>query len=214
MASPSLTMGRGTRALAAVAATATGTTVFVEWARVWRRGSAPPPGAAHPVLAAGATAGRETLEVFREGYRESPNRENALFNMLAAFATTFGAARAATALIRSGRATRLLGDLVVGDRHIHHFVPGFVLGFAAGGASIAARDEGLDRWLAVPFGAGAALVFDEAALLLEMEDVYWSEEGVLSLQVSFATIALLASLALGVRLLRRGESRVLPVAGS
>jgi hypothetical protein len=44
-----------------------------------------------------------------------------------------------------------------------------------------------------------------------MEDVYWSEEGVLSVQFSFAAIALLAALALGVRLLRRGESSVLPV---
>jgi hypothetical protein len=33
---------------------------------------------------------------------------------------------------------------------------------------------------------------------------------VLSLQLSFATIALLAALALGVRLLRRGEPYVLP----
>ena len=46
-----------------------------------------------------------------------------------------------------------------------------------------------------------------------MEDVYWSEEGVLSLQFSFAAIALLAALALGrAAWLRRGEETVLPPA--
>jgi len=64
--------------------------------------------------------------------------------------------------------------------------------------------------MAIPFGAGAALVLDEAALLLELEDVYWSERGVLSLQLSFAAIAGLAALALALRLLRRGEASVLP----
>ena len=52
-------------------------------------------------------------------------------------------------------------------------------------------------------------MLDEAAVLLQLEDVYWSEEGVLSVQLSFAALAVLASLALVVRLLRRGESTVL-----
>jgi hypothetical protein len=208
-----LSPGRGTLVLGALAATATLVTVAVEWTRVWRRGSAPLPGETDHLLAAGRTATRETLAVIRAGYRAGPDRENALFNMLAAFAVTFGLARGVTALIRSDRAAGVLGNVVIADRHIHHYVPGFILGFAAGGTSIAARHEGADRWLAVPFGAGASLVLDEAALLLELEDVYWSAEGVLSLQLSFATMALLAALALGVRLLRRGESFVLPAPG-
>ena len=183
--------------MAGAAVAATAATVFVEWTRVWRHSHSP------------AAAGRDTLAVIREGYRVSPNRENAFFNMLAAFAATFGGARAVTALIRSGRVEGLLGNVRVGGRHIHHFVPGFVLGFAAGGAAIITRRDGVERWLAVPFGAGAALVFDEAALLLEMEDVYWSERGVLSLQASFAAIAILAAGALGVRLMQRGEALVL-----
>jgi hypothetical protein len=205
-----LTPGRGTKALGGVAITATVATAAVEWARVWRRGSAPLPHETDHLVAAGATATRETLAVLREGYRASPERENVVFNLLAAFAVTFGLARGTTFVIRSGRGSGLLHDVSVGDRHIHHFVPGFVMAFVAGGVSIATYHEGLDRWLAVPFGAGVALVLDEGALLLELDDVYWSEEGVLSLQVSFATIALLAALALGVRLLRRGEPYVLP----
>ena len=209
-----LTVGRGTKLLAGAAVTATAATIFFEWARVWRHDVEAAPGQPHNLLVDGRIAGRETLAVIREGYRVSPNRENAIFNMLAAFEVTFGGARAITALIRSGRVEGLLGNVSIGDRHIHHFVPGFILGFAAGGIGIASRRDGVERWLAVPFGAGAALVFDEAALLLEMEDVYWSERGVLSLQISFATIALLASLALGIRLMRRGEELVLPPADS
>jgi hypothetical protein len=101
----------------------------------------------------------------------------------------------------------------VGERHIHHFVPGIVLALGAGGCAIALRRRDVDRWLALPFGAGSALVLDEAAVLFQLEDVYWSEEGVLSVQLSFAALALLASLALAVRLLRRGESTVLAAPG-
>jgi hypothetical protein len=188
---------------------ATVATAGLEWARVWRRGSAPLPHETEHLVAAGATATRETLAVLREGYRASPIRENVLFNLLAAFALTFGFARGATFVIRTGRGSHMFRNVTVGDRHIHHFVPGFAMAFLAGGVSIASHREDLDRWLAVPFGAGVALVLDEAALLLELEDVYWTEEGVLSLQLSFATIGLLSALALGVRLLRRGEPYVL-----
>ena len=205
-----LRLGRPTVALGALAAAATATTAAVEIARVWRHGSAttPVPHDRARVLEAGRAATRETLAVVREGYRASPDRENAVFNMAAAFAATLGVARGITAVIRSGGGRGVLRNVRLGDRHIHHFVPGIVLGLAAGGTSIAVRKEHLDRWLALPFGAGAALILDEAALLLELEDVYWSEEGVLSVQVSFGALALLASLALGVRLLRRGEHSV------
>jgi hypothetical protein len=78
----------------------------------------------------------------------------------------------------------------------------------AGGASIALRHEQIDHWLALPFGTGAALVLDEAALLLELEDVYWTEEGLLSVEVALGTLSLLASLAVLIRIVRRGERRV------
>lgn len=192
-----------------MATLATISAVAVEVGRVWRRGSAELPSEAEHLLEAGRTATHETLEVFAAGYRASPSGENTLFNMLAAFAVTFGVARGSTTLIRKGRGGGFFRNLVVSDRHIHHYVPGFLLVFAAGGSSIAMRRPELDRWLAIPFGAGAALVLDEASLLLELEDVYWSEEGVLSLQISFAAMAVLAALALGVRLTRRGEPFVL-----
>ena len=204
-----LALDRTTQALGAIALMATAATAAVELGRVWRRGSAPLPSETDDLLEAAGTATKETLAVFREGYRTSSRRENAVFNMAGAFALTLGSVRGITMLIRSDRRFLILGDVVVRDRHIHHFVPGIVLGLGAGGTAIAVRTKEIDRWLALPFGAGAALIFDEAAVLLQLEDVYWSEEGVLSVQLSFAALAMLASLALAVRLLRRGESSVL-----
>ena len=53
------------------------------------------------------------------------------------------------------------------------------------------------------------LTLDESALLLELEDVYWSPEGLLGVQISLAVAALMGSVALGVRFIRRGARIVL-----
>jgi hypothetical protein len=102
----------------------------------------------------------------------------------------------------------------VGRRHIHHFVPGIVIAFGSGTGAIVTRDEGLEPILAVPFGVGMGLTLDESALLLELDDVYWTREGILSVQITLAVTALLASIALGLRLLRRGEQAVLEPASA
>ena len=203
-----LKLDRRTQAMGVVAVSAVVGTAAVEFARVWRRGSAPLPTETDDLVGAAGTATLEAIAVVREGYRVTSARENAVFNMLAAFTVTFGLTRGTTALIRSGRGGGILRDMVIADRRVHHFVPGILLTLAAGGTSISVRRKALDRWLALPFGGGAALILDEAALLLELDDVYWTEEGVLSLQVSFGAISLLAAIALAVRLLRRGESSV------
>jgi hypothetical protein len=97
----------------------------------------------------------------------------------------------------------------VGRRHIHHYVPGIVIAFVAGTGAILSRNERLEPVLAVPFGVGMGLTLDESALLLDLEDVYWSREGLLSVQITLTVIALLGALALGLRFLRRGEEVVL-----
>jgi hypothetical protein len=56
---------------------------------------------------------------------------------------------------------------------------------------------------------GMGLTLDESALLLELEDVYWRREGLLSVQITLTVISLLGALALGLRFLRRGEQVVL-----
>jgi hypothetical protein len=181
-----------------------------ELGRVWRRGSAPLPHEAPSLLVAAEEAVAETAQVARAGYREVSTRENATFNMLSSFVGTFLAARGVTYLLRDQRRVGPFRNLTVGRRHIHHFVPGIVIAFGAGAAAILTRDEDLEPLLAVPFGMGMGLTLDESALLLELEDVYWTREGLLSVQVTLAVTALLASLALGLRFLRRGEEAVLP----
>jgi hypothetical protein len=204
-----LTLGRGTLALGALATAAVATVVAVEVGRVWRRGSAPPLTEADDALQAAAEAVAETAEVARTGYRQVSTRENAMFNLLVSFFTTFVLARSITTLLRSRSRVGPFRSMRVGRRHIHHFVPGIVMAFTAGAAAIVTRDEDLDARLAVPFGIGMGLTLDESALLLELDDVYWSEEGILSVQIGMATAALLAAVALAGRFLRRGEQVVL-----
>jgi len=198
---------RRTESLAAMAVATAGGLCFVELRHVWRRGSARSSAHAGHYVQAGREATRETVAVMREGYQAGSARENATFNMLVAFIATFGTARVVTRVIRTGRGP--FGNLRIGERHIHHFVPGILLAFLAGAVSIGLRREELDKWLALPFGAGAALVFDEAALLLTLEDVYWSPEGIVSVQVTLGAAALLGAVGLAARLMHRGESFVL-----
>jgi glutamate/tyrosine decarboxylase-like PLP-dependent enzyme len=79
----------------------------------------------------------------------------------------------------------------------------------SGAASVISDDERHDKWLAIPFGAGAAMTLDESALLLELDDVYWTERGVVSVQVTLGAISILAALRLAMRVVRRGERAVL-----
>ena len=205
----SLAPGRGTLLLGGGAALTVGTVLVGEIGRVWRRGSAPLPKDAPNLLLAAEEAVAETAQVARAGYHEGSTRENAMFNLLSSFVGAFLTARGITYLLRHRRRVGPFRNLRVGQRHIHHFVPGIVIAFASGAGSILTRDEELERLLAVPFGMGMGLTLDESELLLELEDVYWSREGLLSVQITLAVAALLASVALGLRFLRRGERIVL-----
>ena len=204
-----LAPGRGTVLLGVTAALAVGAVLVGEVGRVWRRGSAPLPQETDDLLLAAEEAVAETAQVARAGYREVSTRENSMFNLLTSFAATFIAVRTVTYLLRGRAQVGPFRNMRVGRRHIHHFVPGIVIAFAAGSAGILTRSEKLEPWLAVPFGMGMGLTLDESALLLELEDVYWSREGLLSVQITFAVLALLGALALGLRFLRRGEKLVL-----
>jgi hypothetical protein len=201
---------RRTLGLAVLALASTGSVAVVELARVWKRGSAPLPAETEDVFAAAEEAARQTVEVAVTGFREGSAREGALLNMLLSFTVSFGLVRGITHLVRRRGRVGPFGDIKFGRRHIHHFVPGIVIAFLAGGVSIVTRDEALDTLLAVPFGLGMALTLDESALLIELDDVYWSERGVLSVEITLAALGMLSTLALALRLLHRGEARVLP----
>lgn len=177
-----------------------------EAVRVWRLGTLPLSRGDDPAGTGRLGSPVRAARVLRQGYRVSQTRENVVFNMVASFVWTFGWARGITYAIRTrGHLGPIRNVTTSGGRHIHHFIPGMVIAFVAGGAGIASRREEMKRWLALPFGMGVALVLDETALLLELEDVYWSEEGVLSVQAAFSAVGLLAALAYAYRVASAGK---------
>jgi hypothetical protein len=183
--------------------------VVVEVGRVWRHGSAPLPHEAEDLLSAAEEAVAETVEAARAGYQDVSVRENATFMLLTSFVATFASARGISYMLRRRRTVGPFRDLVVGRRHIHHFVPGIAILMASGAAAILTHDETIEPRLALAFGAGMGMTLDESALLLELEDVYWSPEGLLGVQITLAVAALGAALALALRFTRRGEELVL-----
>jgi hypothetical protein len=199
---------RGTFALGAGALGLTGAVLGGELVRIWRRGSAPRPGESASLLDVGIGLARETAAVAIAGYEGGTRREHALLNLLGSYMLSAGTVRLSTHVIRRRGTWGPFRNLSVGDSHVHHFVPGIVLAFLAGGASIVMRDERLAPALAIPFGAGVALTLDESALLLRLDDVYWTEEGIVSVHITLSALGVLAGAALILKLLRRGEEQV------
>ncbi|MGP3966851.1 hypothetical protein [Streptomyces sp. 6N223] len=115
---------------------------------------------------------------------------------ITAFIVTFLATRFVTRSIRAGRGP--FHDVAPGGAHVHHMVPGVVLMCVGGFGGVAAGGRG---WVAgataVAFGIGTGLVLDEFALMLYMQDVYWSEQGQKSVEVVVITAALLIFLLAG-----------------
>lgn len=157
------------------------------------------------IVDAAGQATLDTLAVARRGIIATPHPETVLFNILQGFLGAFAFARLATWGIR--QSWWPAGDIHVSGRHIHHFVPGIVLSFGSGIGALTTRNERVESALAIPFGVGMGLTMDEAALLLDLEDVYWTRQGLLSVQVSLGVTATLAATILGLRMLRRGEER-------
>jgi hypothetical protein len=200
---------RATIALALLAGATTVAVLAGEFGRIWRRGSAPLPSEADELLPAAQEAVTETVEVAMAGYQDVSTGETATFNLLSSFVATFVTVRSVAWALRKRDSVGPFRNVIVGRRHIHHFVPGILLAFTSGAIAILTRNEDIEPKLAIPFGAGMGLTLDESALLLELEDVYWSEEGLLGVQITLAGIALIGALTLGVRFIRRGEVLVL-----
>ena len=201
---------RRTAAMATAAGVTAAGAFVVELGRVWRRGSAPLPADADSVLEAAVEAAVETTEVVVAGYQDAPAQENALFNLFASFVISSILSRGIAFALRDRRRFGPFRNVRVGHRHIHHFVPGIALAFISGAAAIVTRNEDLEPKLALLFGTGLGMTVDESALLLELDDVYWSEKGLVSVQITLGLVALLGALAIGLRFLQRGEARVLP----
>ena len=121
-----------------------------------------------------------------------------LLFLLVGFILTFVLARLNTRVTRARGGSGLgVGSIVTaGGLHIHHSVFG-IIGMVVAGILEFALQPG-SPWLelfALVFGSGAALTLDEFALILHLEDVYWTGEGRTSIDavilgVTFITLLL------------------------
>jgi len=121
-----------------------------------------------------------------------------LFCFFVAFVAGFGFIRLSVRLIRA-RVRWWPGNFIAGAVHVHHMVFGVVFMAIGGVAELAAPLYSLD-WRsgsAAVFGLGTALVLDEFALILHLHDVYWSNEGRLSVDAVFVAAGVTALLLIG-----------------
>ncbi|MER7764100.1 hypothetical protein [Streptomyces sp. NPDC097619] len=110
---------------------------------------------------------------------------------LVSFVASFLVTRTITRLIRAGRGP--FKNITPGGVHVHHVVPGVVLVIIGGFGAIGSGRHSFGALLsAVLFGLGAGLVLDEFALILHLDDVYWSEQGRKSVEIVVLTAALVA----------------------
>jgi hypothetical protein len=195
---------RATVGLAALALGGAGAVLAGQFGRMLQRRSHEVSDGEKLVEAAPAAA-IDTVGVAVSGYSAAPRSETVLFNLLAGFLGSFALVRLSTWGIRDSWGP--FRNVSLGGRHIHHFVPGIALGFASATAALLTDDEVLEERLAVSTGVGMGLTFDEAALLLDLRDVYWTREGLLSVQLSLGATAILSIAILTQRMLRRGERR-------
>jgi hypothetical protein len=104
------------------------------------------------------------------------------------FVVTFAVTRMITRMIRSGHGP--FRNVSADGTHIHHSVPGIILLIVGAFTSIAGPPTtGWRSFAAVLIGIGMSLVLDEFALILHLQDVYWSGEGQLSVEAVSLTAA-------------------------
>jgi hypothetical protein len=109
-------------------------------------------------------------------------RRERLFLASVSFVLTFAVIRVITHLIRAGVGP--LHNVTAGTLHIHHLVWGILLLLAVGYVWLLEVGVGSSRMAsltALAFGVGAALTLDEFALWLNLRDVYWEDQGRLSI---------------------------------
>lgn len=125
----------------------------------------------------------------RRAWRGSlePGEQSAVLSW-AAFTTTFVTARGITHWIRAGHGPAG-GGMSLGGHHFHHYNIGIGLLGAIGAVAV----RGAERHrrhpaTAIAYGTGVGLIVDELALLLDLEDVYWAEQGRTSVDAAVAII--------------------------
>ncbi len=126
----------------------------------------------------------------KEAYEHDVDRTHkSLMRAWIAFGLTFGMVRALTYSIREGIVPNV--NLATEGLHIHHYVWGVAMLMLMGHLALVDDKARYHKWLAIMYGVSAALIIDEFALLLNLRDVYWAEEGRWSVDIALCIIAVL-----------------------
>jgi hypothetical protein len=122
------------------------------------------------------------------------------FVLLGAFLGAFLFIRTSARMIRSPRFTWWPGSVETkSGLHLHHLVWGICLMMSSGFLNFVLKPG--SPWgevLAAAFGVGAGLTLDEFALWVRLEDVYWSQEGRISLDAVVVAALLGGMIVLGL----------------
>jgi hypothetical protein len=129
------------------------------------------------------------------------NGRQGLFLVLVGFLGSFAFIRLSTRLMRSPRVPWWPGSVVSDSGvHVHHLVFGICLMLGAGtlGFWFFDASPGLEICAAL-FGIGVGLTVDEFALLVYLDDVYWSREGRASIDATVIAAGAMGLILVGVR---------------
>lgn len=129
----------------------------------------------------------------------------------------FAARRVLTHWIRGGHGSTG-GGIHLGGGHFHHYDIGIGLLAAVGAVGVRGSDTQRRRpAVAIAYGSATALVVDELALVLDLEDVYWRSDGRKSVDTAVGVLASGAASFFGVpfwphadRALRTGRPAAQP----
>ena len=143
--------------------------------------------------------------LMHEHIRDRPRRR--MFLASVSFFLTFLGARLLVLVILHNIGP--FGWVVLGGRHVHHLVWGILILLVVGYAWLAEVGEEttptsifVSRLVSILYGIGAALTLDEFALWLNLQNVYASPEGRVSIDVVFLFGGLLAIGAWGAPFLK------------
>jgi hypothetical protein len=118
-----------------------------------------------------------------------------------AFVVTFIATRTITRMIRAGKGP--FHNIDDGGVHMHHSTPGILILILGAFMAVGAPPQTV--WIYVSgvlVGIGASLVLDEFAMLFRLQDVYWSQEGQLSVNVVTLAAGCIGLAAVGISPIR------------
>jgi hypothetical protein len=126
--------------------------------------------------------------------------QRAGFVLLGAFLLAFLFIRTSARLIRSPKVSWWPGSVKTkSGLHLHHLVWGIVLLLASGFLNFVLKPGSpWNEILAGAFGVGAGLTLDEFALWVHLEDVYWTQQGRISLDAVVVAALLGGLIVLGL----------------